>query len=920
MTDAQLDVMGHVLMDCKGTATVTEKRIRFLIDFYAQLYPLTDDEKEKLIPILHTKLAVKMDRGGCIREENHKTWFYAAKKDLIMAFWERYRTYMLSRGYNSDVLDSLDQSTDEMLDLLGNPESPSGFQRRGLVIGDVQSGKTGTYTALINKAADAGYQVIILLTGTIEKLRQQTQGRIDKGFVGLDSSALIRDKDNVLVGVGEIDSSIQGFVLTSTISDFNKSTATKLNCKLTSIQDPVMFVLKKNKSVLEKLEQWLKIYNAVDGKISEPMLLIDDEADNASVNTKKEDEEPTAINAAIRRLLALFTKANYVGFTATPFANIFIDPDKTDEQVLKDDLFPRDFIYALEAPTNYVGARGVFGGEEGSEQDGDGKYAYMLHNNDDCELFVPEKHKKDFVPLAIPDSLNMAVASFFIINTIRDLRGQTTTHRSMLINISRFIDVQNRITKIINGKVREMQREIKNYSKLGVQAMVYVTFQLLKKAYDLYFSKTEFSWEMIQKNMSASVQAIVVRSVNSGNAAKNLDYDEWGETGLRLIAVGGYSLSRGLTLEGLCVSYFHRNSKMYDTLMQMGRWFGYRDGYADLCQIWMDDEAVAWYRQISIASDELRREIYTMQNAHKTPKDFGLRVRSDINVLLVTARNKMRSARDYEMVISLSGEVIETQFLPAETTRAKENTLLLDNWLKGLQLDGFSPIDRYADGYAIHALQTLGVPKQRIIDLLSEFYSHQLNFSFSPENLVDLIKHTSDGSLDNWDVSIATGVGNSINNYGGLDVLKPVERIFHIKKTSKALQMSKGASHLASTTLAKTGLTKDEAKTIEEKYRRDHKLSAEKVLSQNAWFSAGIKRNPVLVVYPVELKIDDTDDETRAKKEKLKTALPTPLIGLTVGIPLINGIASKKYNYKINIVLYRELLEVDNDFEEETGD
>lgn len=920
MTNMQIDVTNHVLMDCMGAVTVSEERIRFLVDFYSQIYPLSIDEKEAIIPILHSKLALKMDRGGFIKDESHKPWYFLAKKDLKMSFWERYRIYLLTKGYAPSVMDELDRSTDEMLDLLGNPKSDSGFQRRGLVIGDVQSGKTGTYIALINKAADAGYKVIILLTGTIEKLRRQTQERIDKGFVGLDSSALIRDKDSVLVGVGKIDASIQGFVLTSTTSDFNKATATKLNCKLTSIHDPVLFVIKKNKSVLEKLEQWLKVYNAKDGLIDEPMLLIDDEADNASINTRKDDEEPTIISSTIQRLLALFKMANYVGFTATPFANIFIDPDKSDEEVLTDGLFPRHFIYALETPPNYIGARGLFSDPISSENDTDGKFSYMLHDNQDCEAFVPEKHHKGFIPNAIPDSLDYALASFFIINAIRDLRGQIYSHRSMLINISRFIDVQEQISKIINGKVRELQREIKNYSKLGSKAMSLESFHLLRKTFDLYFSDIEFTWETIQDRISDSVQSIVVRSVNSGNAAKNLDYDDWEESGLRLIAIGGFSLSRGLTLEGLSVSYFYRNSKMYDTLMQMGRWFGYREGYADLCQVWMSNDSIIWYRQISAATDELRREVYRMQNANKTPEDFGLRVRSDLNILLVTARNKMRSAKDYEMTVTLSGEVIETQFLSSDSIRSKHNTLLLDSWLRDLQSTGYLFKDHYDDGYAIHALQTFNVPKQRIVELLSVFYSHQLNFSFSPERLIDLIDQTLDGSLDLWDVSIATGVATPVPNYGGFDEIRPVERSFEIKQLSKAIQMSKGASHLSSRGLAKTGLTKKKAEEIESEYRKSSQLSPDKVMSQNAWFKTGIKRNPILVIYPVSLGSSEIEEEKKAQKEHFISSFQIPLIGLSIGIPTISGCQSSRVRYKINKVMYRELLEISNDYEEEIGD
>ncbi len=646
MTHNQEAIISHVLMQIKPDTIVDEATIKGYINVFKLLNPITGDEEEEIIRELHAKLSVRMDRGACIKEKDHISWYYSAKKDISPTFWDRYRTYLVkNEGFNRDVINALDSSTDEMMDLLGNPNSSMDFSRCGLVIGDVQSGKTSTYTALINKAADADYKIIILLTGTIEKLRRQTQGRLDAGFVGLDSTAFTRDKDSVYIGVGNIDPSVSGWAVTSTSSDFNTNAAKQLNGRLSGIKSPILFVLKKNKSVLEKLEQWLRIYNAnpIDGKIHSPLLLIDDEADNASVNTKKDDDTPTAINAGIRRLLKLFTRSNYVAFTATPYANIFINPDSTDE-MLEDDLFPRDFIYALEAPTNYIGARTIF--------PDNGKHNYMIKNNDDCEFYLPEKHKKDFVPDSeLPLSLREALASFFIANAIRDLRGQQKKHRSMLINISRFIDVQNRICKQVDSYVREIQREVKNYYRTGVDALEHEGISFIKLVYDKHFSllsdeildeEQRFTWDEIQLALNDAISPIVVRTVNGGNAPKNLNYDECEEEGLRIIAIGGFSLSRGLTLEGLCTSYFHRNSKMYDTLMQMGRWFGYRPHYADVCQVWMTETSVEWYSYISDASDELRREVRRMRDLDLTPKEFGLGVRSDKDALLVTAINKMR--------------------------------------------------------------------------------------------------------------------------------------------------------------------------------------------------------------------------------------------------------------------------------------
>ncbi len=928
MTINQESVISHVLMQISPDVVVTEELIKNYINVFKLLNPLTQDEENEVIKELHSRLSVRMDRGACVKDKDHVSWYYSAKKDIKSpVFWDRYRTYLMkNQGFNNDVINALDSATDEMMDLLGNPSSVMEFARCGLVIGDVQSGKTSTYTALINKAADAGYKIIILLTGTIEKLRRQTQGRLDAGFVGLDSTAFTKNKDNVYIGVGNINPAVTGWAVTSTSSDFNTNAAKQLNGRLSGIASPVLFVLKKNKSVLEKLEQWLRIYNAspVDGKIHSPLLLIDDEADNASVNTKKGEDTPTAINAGIRRLLKLFTHSNYVAFTATPYANIFINPDSTNE-MLEDDLFPRHFIYALEAPTNYIGARTIF--------PSDGAHHYMVQNNDDCEFWLPEKHKKDFCPLDdIPLSLREAIASFFIANAIRDLRGQQHKHRSMLINISRFIDVQDRICKLVDAYVRELQREIKNYCKLGIYALEHEGIAFIKNVYDCYFLTLKdsvlgeeefFSWEDIQEVLYEAVAAIVVRTVNGGNAAKNLNYDECEEDGLRIIAIGGFSLSRGLTLEGLSTSYFHRNSKMYDTLMQMGRWFGYRPHYADVCQIWMSEVSADWYEYISNASDELRKEVRKMRDLGLTPEYFGLGVRSDKDALLVTAINKMRYTEDIPMTISLNGEVVETPYLHMNKETNIANYNIVSKWIQSLEEYGYTFADAEAENLAVSHPQILCVPKQYILDLLAAYKSHYLNMDFRTANLIELIKNYTDGTVDYWDILIANGSCEPTTFCG--QIIKPIKRAFAIKKQSKALQMSGKNSRLGTSNHAKGGLTVSLKNRIESivKSLRSSTTDPNKAFSQEEYFNSGEIRNPLLVIYPVRLsantKAKDGTNYDDAEKLALIEEYPEILVGLSIGIPSINGRKKETFRYRINLIKWKELLDVDDDYYEETG-
>ncbi len=922
MTERQKSILASVQMTLNDSpAPVTEETIIALIaaqesvGFITGAAPLTDVEREEVIKAIQSSQAVRIDKGHCLTGENHKPWYTAAKANNNSYFWDRYRTYLLKEGWDKETINELDRSTDEIMDHIGNPDADEGFLYRGLCIGDVQSGKTSTYIGLINKAADAHYRVIILLTGTIEKLRRQTQQRIDQGFIGLDSYAFTLERDNIQVGVGSIDPNTSGWAVTSTTSDFNAETAKKVVGKLSGISDPVIFVVKKNKSILDKLERWLRSYNAdkVTKKINLPMLLIDDEADNASVNTKKDEDDVTAINKAIRKLLVLFEKASYIGFTATPYANIFIDPD-SEQEMLDQDLFPSDFIYALEASSEYIGARSIF--SENAD------YSYMLEANDDCEKALPIKHKKDDVLTYIPESLKEAIAAFFIANAVRDLRGETSSHRTMMINISRFIAVQNQITKLIDDYVREAKREIHNYYLMGEEALKFDIFKLLKNTFEKYFSSftddpafsdlKHFSWEEIQKAMYPAIARIEVRSINGGNASKNLDYEDYEKEpdniGLRLIAIGGLSLSRGLTLEGLSTSYFYRNSSMYDTLMQMGRWFGYRMKYRDLCKIWMPEDSMAWYSYISMATDNLRDEVRRMEDAGMTPKNFGLAVRSDLAGLMVTARNKMRSAKDYELNINFSGVVVETKYLYSNKDILLKNYNATEAFLSDL-FEKYT-LHHQDPNLALKNYQYLNVDKDCVIEFLKDYTAHPLNIDFSIPDLLNMFSEDAQGIFDVWDVLIASGLKNAKTaEFPGLTV-PLVGRGFSFREDTQSLQMSGKNSRLGSKDLAKGGLTVEVVNELEEG------IKGEKSVGENFYFKSGIKRNPLLVIYPIKLtSTKNKAIEEDEKKEKIIKSFDFPLIGLSIGIPSIIGKAPETLKYKINKQKYYEIFGVNEDEE-----
>ena len=450
----------------------TEEQFKALADSMrasmAAMFPVTDEEYAEILFRLKATLVIQMDVGVFINDRNtkHQSWLPARKADLEFFFWKRYKKYLEEqKHWNPRVTATLDKVSDEIVDLLGDPQSKFPFQRRGLVLGDVQSGKTANYTAISNKAADTGYRVIIVLAGMMENLRQQTQSRLDTEFSGRKSEYYLDPKaeqqiKNTPVGVGRYGTQKRIASFTSVTKDFDINVLKSNDLNLLSVSDPVVLVVKKNKSILNNLHKWLqKSKDAETGKIMLPMLLIDDEADNASVNTKKEEYSPAAINACIRKVLELFAQASYVGITATPFANIFINPE-TEDEMFGDDLFPRDFIYALNPPTNYIGADKVFG--EYASYDN----CLIPLRKEEMDLFFPFTHKKDLEVTGLPSSLKEAMGYFLLFNAIRDLRGDHKEHRSMMIHVSRFTDVQNQIAELVNEWIVQVKSDVQNYALL----------------------------------------------------------------------------------------------------------------------------------------------------------------------------------------------------------------------------------------------------------------------------------------------------------------------------------------------------------------------------------------------------------------------------------------------------------------------
>ena len=870
----------------------------------SMLMPVTDQEFEDILTRLRQNLVIQMDVGIYIndRTNGHQSWLPAKRAQFDFFFWNRYKRYLEEvKHWNPRVTTNLGKISDEILDLCGDPEEAH-FNIRGLVLGDVQSGKTANYTAICNKAADTGYRIIIILAGLQENLRKQTQERLDAECSGRKSEYYLDPRaeqgiKNQPVGVGRyVQQGIQKKIasFTSVTKDFDSGVLRSNDLGIENVNCPVILVIKKNKKILNNLIKWLSSNNTHNaaGQIDLPLLLIDDEADNASVNTKDPDSAPAAINDCIRRLLKLFSKTTYLGITATPFANIFINPDNDE------DLFPADFIYALSAPTDYIGADRIFGD--------DGDFYSMLETIDTygLESCFPAKHKKDFTVTSLPDDLYEAANYFLLANAIRDVRGDNTEHRSMMVHISLYTQVQKQIAEMLSVWLEQVKSDLRNYSKLPVQKAEQVdSIRTLHEVWDKFNLQavSGVSWEeLLRTYLYPAVAPIDVRAVNMKTGAASLDYFNHKNDGLRVIAVGGNSLSRGLTLEGLCVTYFHRNTKMYDTLMQMGRWFGYRPNYQDLVKVWMSDEAIDWYGQITRATAELKDEIIKMRNAHQTPMEFGLKVRQDPGSLIVTARNKMRTAGEITCPITVSGNLLETPRLKASLPILKENEKVFKDFVDSLAENG----DRLNDPE-----RTKGhyywehVPGDAVAQLLRDFETHPWHLSFNGRSLAEYIE--SRPWNKGWDVVLINS-GEGTSYPGGLKCGDEILMLQHTEKRQiavdgKMLSVNKTKVRVGSGGCTRIGLTSSE---IEEAKRMFKEETGKNNVSDKAYLIKD--RAPILMLHVLQADYGESDNPE----------LPPFLFALGVGFPK-DDYGTSVATYKVNLVELRNWIEIPDESDEE---
>lgn len=760
--------------------SVTLEQIENVVTIILAIPDYAGIEREQLAREIQSIYNIRIDEFRIIESHERRIPWINDKKSSIWqprktTFWSRYRDYLeIEKNFAPDVLNRLDRLTDRILDGLFDPSQNVIIDKRGLVVGQVQSGKTSNYSGLICKAVDAGFKFIVVLAGVHNNLRSQTQLRIDEGFLGFDTQhQRAFNQNNLWLGVGRISQEIVAHSLTSSMErgDFTAGAANALGLNFNT-NEPIIAVVKKNASVLNRLLQWLMAQSIEMPERrrvirNKSLLLIDDEADNASINTRPENDGTTRINGLIRDILRLFDRSGYVGYTATPFANIFIP-------LTEDDLFPRDFIINLPAPSNYIGPDKVFGFEPLEDDDESDTVLPIVTRVDDYQLFLddPASHRGNFhqvgddqgqldeipFPTEIPGSLRLAIKCFIIICAIRRLRGQTSVHNSMLVHVSRLIVWQH--------QVKELVETVFNFYRRGIEMNIPDIIEELRVAFEedngSYRSFITTSQQILDSNLTSidpniqvhewrdifpllneAASRITVREINGGSADALNYFDH--QNGLSVIAIGGNKLSRGLTLEGLSVSYYLRASRMYDTLMQMGRWFGYRPGYVDLCRLFISRELNEWFCHVTLASQQLRDEFdYMADVAGSTPDQYALRVRTHPGVLQISASNKIRRA--VEVRVSWSGRLVESYELCKKPSIIQRNYDSSSTFLKNIGI----PFEIGSNHYLYRNI-SLDFVKQ----FLQGFETYDSLKSASPSNLLRFLElNERYNELNIWNVGI----------------------------------------------------------------------------------------------------------------------------------------------------------------------
>lgn len=880
-------------------------------------------EIDEILQELTLENTVEMALGGSIVDEaTFRPWIAQRRGETDTPRWDAYKKLLISRDWEANVINTLDAQTDDVVELLGNPVQADGtWPRRGLLMGEVQSGKTATYLGILNKALDYGYRVIIVIGGHTENLRQQTQTRFDTDLLGIDSETWEDGISNAAlryVGVGQI-SGLRSHLMTTVRHDFSKS---KRGSSITWVDGglPTVFITKKTPSLLNNIRTYIKS-QAPGGRLDIPLIVIDDESDWGSPNTRDKDD-PTSVNRAIRALLDVSTRSSYLAITATPFANIFIDDQAAFEYVEKPgrgepeaegpgtvltDLFPSDYIRVMFPPSTYLGIGAYFP---------EGGHAAISTEVEDCLQVIPIKHKNHHPVAELPESMETAMIEFLLGTAVRRIRDKKTKTASMLINVSRFKSVERRVADLADEFLKQAVAVILSEFARRTTARS-AAADRIQRIWGVRFADvTDVTWEQVSKKLVEIAHEFRIDLINGDTAKERAKRrklmtvtEREADDLVPKIVVGGDILSRGLTLDGLQVSYFVREPRTMDTLMQMGRWFGYRPRFDDLVRIWMPETTRVDFEHSAEVTEELRDALLDMKARGLTPRDFGLRVRVHPDSVAIVAANK---GRDTEVVeigpIVWENRLAESYDLTGEAAIEQQNQAAVEALSTQL---GVSASVKTSGGFDAWS----NVPLDVVLDFFGAFQGDRGSQWFGPGAdgtlaITDAFKVTPGN--DRWTVVLVSSSGGGAQHqFGPISVGMSRRNKMGRSRSDGHIRLDR--RRVSSGTDMAGSLTKSErdAMDAEPLFTASGKRMTSQARSL-AWID-----HPILMIYAVTA--DEPKDPDDSDLEKVDAGLTR--IAVAIAFPKmtqdeIEDATRDSKTYRVNQVFWRAY----NGFVDDEGD
>lgn len=717
-----------------------------LISIAGQDYKIDSELKQAILT--HTKKQFGFTSGKHVYIKGTGIYNDSEEIELDKENWHyylRHKNYLRDNVFknNIDIVESLDYETDQIIKKFPKPEkqTDSSFSKKGLVIGHVQSGKTANFTHLISKAASIGYRFVIVLAGMTDTLRMQTQFRLDKELVGLNSAAIPNletiqwlqgeEKFFPLTQLPDKRVKNDNGDFTPPVSNFSDHFENTSDVTIAVVKKLARSGTNQFQSILGSLINWIERAYDENTIQSVPLLIIDDEADQASIDSSDEDSDPTIINQAIRKLISLFPKSVYIGYTATPFANVFINP--ANDYLDLPDLYPKDLIYTLPEPEEYFGSSKFFGIKNKDEE------LALIEILEDNEREVINDEEQE-----ITCNLKNAIDTFIYTSIIRKHRGNDK-YCGMMIHT----DHRNIYHNTIYSKVREYifslscnKETFTNFYDFKVKTQSIGRLQGIVSAFPNYdYNEFENEYNIILNylkqlngNKTPNIKVINSREDKLDYLNEELKY---------LICIGGNIMSRGVTIEGLTVTYYLRDTLKYDTLLQMGRWFGYRKGYEDLLRIFTTNRISHHFEYVMGVEDDLRNEVKRYIDEGLTPLDFAPKVRAHMRMQPTAKMGNSSLTKSY------SQQTIQTIYFNRGSDVLKHNYELGKKLIETYQ-NSTTTLDNNKYKYLVKNARTVD-----LLNFLKEYRYTPYN-SFELKNILNYIEKRIDvREIKSFDILIS---------------------------------------------------------------------------------------------------------------------------------------------------------------------